>query len=72
MPAPLAYRPGLHDQQQRGLAGHDAEAISATDPLTRSQFCAGLSESLDTIAANLRARRARFAPPLTPGDPSHD
>ena len=39
---------------------HDAEAISARDPLTRSQFCAGFNESLDTIAANLRARRARF------------
>ena len=51
---------------------HDAMAISATDPLTRSQFCAGFNESLDAIAANLRARRARFAHPLTPGDPSHD
>ena len=42
---------------------HDAEAISATDPLTRSQFCAGFNESLDAIATNLRARRARFGIP---------
>ena len=42
---------------------HDARAISATDPLTRSQFCAGFDESLDTIAANLRWRRARFGIP---------
>ena len=42
---------------------HDAGAISPTDPLTRSQFCAGFNESLDAIAANLRARRARFGIP---------
>ena len=42
---------------------HDAGAISATDPLTRSQFCAGLDESMESIAANLRARRARFGIP---------
>ena len=42
---------------------HDAGAISATDPLTRSQFCAGLDESMESIAANLRWRRARFGIP---------
>ena len=42
---------------------HDAGAISATDPLTRSQFCAGFNESMESIAANLRARRARFGIP---------
>ena len=58
---------------------HDARAISAMDPLTRSQFCAGFDEPLDTIASNLHWRRARFGisteitkPSRFTGDPSHD
>ena len=49
---------------------HDARAISAMDPLTRSQFCAGFDESLNAIASNLHWRRARFGIPTEDTEPA--